>query len=293
MGLDRLAMGLTPYNSLQVALALFVRTNNDFSNYHAATVSLTKRPSHGLSFDMNYTFSKSLDDLGAVQNSASTYQTSFNPTLQYGPSLFDRTHVFNAIFNYDLPAGQGHRFHIGNNVLDKFIEGWYTSGVFRAASGLPRGVTAGNFGGGSFSGSQNLIPLVSPSSISGGANFGVTGTQFGTGGNVNIFSNPDAAAKDYRYPLLSSDGRDGSGNPVRGLGLWNLDSRLGKVTSFHERFKVEISADFFNVFNHVNFADPSLSLLTPATFGVISSELIPADRTQGSRWIELGLRVSF
>ena len=293
MGLDRLAMGLTPYNSLQVALALFVRTNNDFSNYHAATVSLTKRPSHGLSFDMNYTFSKSLDDLGAVQNSASTYQTSFNPTLQYGPSLFDRTHVFNAIFNYDLPAGQGHRFHIGNNALDKFIEGWYTSGVFRAASGLPRGVTAGNFGGGSFSGSQNLIPLVSPSSISGGANFGVTGTQFGTGGNVNIFSNPDAAAKDYRYPLLSSDGRDGSGNPVRGLGLWNLDSRLGKVTSFHERFKVEISADFFNVFNHVNFADPSLSLLTPATFGVISSELIPADRTQGSRWIELGLRVSF
>ena len=80
---------------------------------------------------------------------------------------------------------------------------------------------------------------------------------------------------------------------MRGLGLWNLDSRLGKVTSFHERFKVEISADFFNVFNHVNFADPSLSLLTPATFGVISSELIPADRTQGSRWIELGLRVSF
>lgn len=293
MGLDRLAMGLTPYNSLQVALALFVRTNNDFSNYHAATVSLTKRPSHGLSFDMNYTFSRSLDDLGAVQNSASTYQTSFNPTLQYAPSLFDRTHVFNAIFNYDLPAGQGHKFHIGNNVLDKLIEGWYTSGVFRAASGVPRGVTAGNFGGGSFSGSQNLIPLVSTSSISGGANFGVTGTQFGTGGNVNIFSNPDAAAKDFRYPLLSSDGRDGSGNPVRGLGQWNLDARLGKVTSFHERFKVEISADFFNIFNHVNFADPSLSLLNPATFGVISSELIPADRTQGSRWIELGLRVSF
>jgi Carboxypeptidase regulatory-like domain len=293
MGLDRLAMGVTPYNSLQVALALFVRTNNDFSNYHAATVSLTKRPSHGLSFDMNYTFSKSLDNLGAVQNSASTYQTSFNPTLQYGPSLFDRTHVFNAIFNYDLPAGRGHKFHIGNNVLDKTIEGWYTSGVFRTASGVPRGVFAGNFGGGSFSGSQNLIPLTNPSSFSGGANFGVTGKNFGTAGNVNIFPNPDAAAADFRYPLLSSDTRDGSGNPVRGLGLWNLDSRLGKVTSFHERFKVEISADFFNIFNHVNFFDPSFNLLTPATFGVINQELIPADRTQGSRWIELGLRVSF
>lgn len=293
MGLDRLAMGLTPYNSLQVALALFVRTNNDFSNYHAATVSLTKRPSHGLSFDMNYTFSKSLDNLGTVQNSASTYETSFNPTLEYGPSLFDRTHVFNAIFNYDLPAGRGHKFHIGNSVLDKVIEGWYTSGVFRAASGVPRGVFAGNFGGGSFSGSQNLIPLANPSSFSGAANFGVTGKTFGTAGNVNIFPNPDAAAADFRYPLLSSDTRDGSGNPVRGLGLWNLDSRLGKVTSFHERFKVEISADFFNIFNHVNFFDPSFNLLNPATFGVINTELVPADRTQGSRWIELGLRVSF
>lgn len=294
MGFDRLNMGLTPYNSLQVALALFVRTNNDFSNYHAATFTLSKRPSHGLSFDVNYTFSKSLDNLGAVQNSASTYQTSFNPTLQYGPSLFDRTHVFNAIYNYDLPAGKGHKFHIGDNVLDKVIEGWYTSGVFRAASGLPRGVFAGNFGGGSFSGSQNLIPTVNPSSISGGAHFGVTGSSgVGTSGNVNIFSNPAAAINDFRFPLLTSDGRDGSGNPVRGLGLWNLDSRLGKVTSFHERYKVEISADFFNIFNHVNFFDPSFNRLSPATFGVINTELIPADRTQGSRWIELGLRVSF
>jgi len=56
---------------------------------------------------------------------------------------------------------------------------------------------------------------------------------------------------------------------------------------------VEISADFFNLFNHVNFFDPSLNINSPETFGVISSELIPANRTPGSRWIELGLRVSF
>jgi len=222
---------------------LFVRANNDISNYHAATITLRKRQSHGLTFDMNYTFSKSLDQLGAVQNSASTYQTSFNPGLQYGPSLF--------------------------------------------------GVFAGNFGGGSFAGSENKIPTVDPNSIAGGAHFGVTGTTFGTGGNVNIFSNPDAAAADFRFPLIGVDGRDGSGNPVRGLGLWNLDARLGKVTSFRERFKVEVSADFFNIFNHPNFFDPSFNALSPATFGVINTELIPANRTQGSRWIELGLPVSF
>ena len=293
MGFDREALGLLPYNNLQVFLALFVRTHNDLSNYHAATFTLRKRPSHGLQFDLNYTFSKSLDQLGGVQNNAGTYATSFNPNLQYGPSLFDRKHVFNGIFNYDLPAGRGHKFSSNNVVLDKFISGWYVTGVFRANSGLPIPVVGGDFGGGPFSNSVNMIATVNPGSLGGGAHHGVTGTNFGSGGSTNIFSNPDAAAADFRYPNISTDGRDGSGHPIRGLGLWNLDSRLGKTTSFHERYKVEISADFFNIFNHVNFFDPSLNINSPATFGVISSELIPANRTQGSRWIELGLRVSF
>jgi hypothetical protein len=293
MGFDRTALGLLPYNNLQVVLALFVRTHIDVSNYHAATFTLHKRPSRGLQFDLNYTFAKSLDQLGGVQNNAGTYATSFNPNLQYGPSLFDRKHVFNGIFSYDLPAGKGHKFNSSNSVLDKFIAGWYVSGVFRANSGLPLGVVGGDFGGGPFANSVNLIPTVDPSSLGRGAHHGVTGTNFGSGGSTNLFTNPDAAAGDFRNPNISTDGRDGSGHPVRGLGLWNLDSRLGKTTSFHERFRVEISADFFNIFNHVNFFDPSLNINSPATFGVISSELIPANRNQGSRWIELGLRVSF
>jgi hypothetical protein len=294
IGFDRKALGLLPYNNLQVVLALFMRTHNDFSNYHAATFTLRKRPSHGLQFDLNYTFSKSLDQVGTVQNNAGTYATSFNRNLQYGPSLFDRKHVFNAIFNYDLPAGKGHRFSFSNSVADKLLAGWYVSGVFRANSGAPLTVTGGDFGGGPFASSVNLIPTVDPGSIGGGAHRGVTGSGgFGTAGDVNLFANPGAAASDFRAPLLSSDGRDGSGNPLRGLGLWNLDARLGKVTSFRERFKVEFSADFFNLFNHVNFFDPSLNINNPANFGVINTELIPANRTQGSRWIELGLRVSF
>ena len=293
MGFDRSALGLLPYNNLQVVLALFVRTHNDLSNYNAATFTLHKRPSHGLQFDLNYTFSRSLDQLGGVQNNAGTYATSFNPNLQYGPSLFDRTHVFNALFNYDLPAGTGHKFSFNNGFLDRVIGGWYVSGVFRANSGLPLPVVGGDFGGGPFANSVNMIPTVNPSSLGGGAHHGVTGTAFGSGGTTNIFTNPDAAAADFRYPNISTDGRDGSSHPLRGLGLWNLDARLGKTTTFRERYKVEISADFFNLFNHVNFFDPSLNINNPSSFGVISSELIPADRQQGSRWIELGLRVSF
>jgi hypothetical protein len=312
MGFDRSALGLLPYNNLQVVLALFVRTHTDLSNYNAGKITLRKRPSHGLQFDLKYTFSKSLDQLGGVQNNAGTYATSFNPNLQYGPSLFDRTHVFNAIFNYDLPAGKGHKFSSSNVVLDKIISGWYVSGVFRANSGLPLPVIGGDFGGGPFANSVNMISTVNPNSLGGGAQSNVCGTVgpngqvFGTNGNGagctsdpgtgtgrNLFTNPGAVASDFRYPSISTDGRDGSGHPLRGLGLWNLDARLGKTTTFHERFKIETSADFFNIFNHVNFFDPSLNINNPAGFGVISSQLIPANRTQGSRWIELGLRVSF
>ena len=289
-----------------------MRTHNDLSNYNAATITLRKRPSHGLQFDLNYTFSKSLDQVGTVQNNAGTYTTSFNPNYQYGPSLFDRTHVFNAIFNYDLPAGNGHKFSFGNNIANKIIGGWYVTGVFRAASGPPLTVTNGDLGGGAFANGLSAIPLRNPGqlgagqhgSVCSGANgFGsngdgpnctvAPGTPPPSGTGLNLFANPDAAAAAFRAVDISTDGRDGTGNPLRGVGFWNLDSRLGKTTSFHERYKVEISADFFNIFNHVNFFQPTLNLQSPATFGVISQELIPADRTQGSRWIQLGLRVSF
>lgn len=304
---DRAALGMPTFNNHQINFALFMRTHNDLSNYHAATISLRKRPSHGLQFDMNYTFSKSLDQVGTVQNNAGTYASSFNPNFQYGPSLFDHTHIFNAIFNYDLPAGEGHKFGFQNSFINKIIGGWYVSGVFRAASGPPLTVSDGDLGGGFFGNVTNAIPLTGTSqlgaglhgSVCSGANgFGsngdgpaCTGAPQGTG--LNLFANPDAAAAAFRAVNISTDGRDGTGNPLRGLGLWNFDSRLGKSTSFHERFKVEFSADFFNLFNHVNFFQPSLNLQNPATFGVISQELIPADRTQGSRWIQLGLRVSF
>jgi hypothetical protein len=303
---DRQALGMPTFNNHQINFALFMRTHNDLSNYNAATITLRKRPSHGLQFDMNYTFSKSLDQVGTVQNNAGTYATSFDPNFQYGPSLFDRTHVFNAIFNYDLPGGHGHKFSFGNNIADKFISGWYMSGVFRAASGPPLTVVDGDLGGGFFGNSLNAIPTVGIGTLGAGLHGSVcssggfgsngdgpncTGAPQGTG--LNLFANPGAVAADFRPVDIATDGRDGTGNPIRGLGFWNLDARLGKSTSFHERYKVEFSADFFNIFNHVNFFQPSMNLQNPATFGVISQELIPADRTQGSRWIQLGLRVSF
>ena len=82
-------------------------------------------------------------------------------------------------------------------------------------------------------------------------------------------------------------------SPLPGLGFWNVDMSLGKSTNITERVKVVFSADFFNIFNHANFLDPSFDTTTPSTFGVINTQLVPADRIQGSRWIQIGFRVNF
>ncbi len=310
--------GLPTFNNLSV-IDLFVRTHRDLSNYHAAFFALHNRGWHGLQWDANYTFSKSLDQIGTVQNSASYFASSFNPAFEYGPSFFDRTHVFNLTYNYDLPFGRGHFLSSSSHDwLNKVMGGWYASGIFRANSGAPLTVVEGqsgsSLGGGLIFGvPQAAIPVTIPSTFGGGLHSGVcsgpgnpgsTGdgpncsssypsgtTLSGTG--LNYFGNPTMAINDFRPILLASDGRTGRSRPLRGFGLWNLDMRLGKETKFRERYSLEYSFAFFNIFNHVNFQDPTLDLTNLPTFGVVSQSLTPANRNASSRWIQFGLRVNF
>jgi carboxypeptidase family protein len=313
MDLGRAAAGLTPFDNLQV-LELFMRTSRDKSNYNALAVTLRNNNWHGLFFDMNYTFSKSLDTVGAVQNAAEYYSSSYNPHLDYGPSFFNRPNVFNALFNYDLPLGGSHRLTSSNAALKRVLSGWFTAGIVRISSGVPNLVTVSGqtYGGGlDFGITAGMLPTVPIGSLGGGGvNGGICSTGAGSGGNgpncphppgtpaptgtgLNYFSNPAAAIKDFRQVLIATDTNDGRNSPLPGLGFWNMDMSLGKTTNITERVKLVFSADFFNIFNHVNFLDPSFDTTNPATFGVINTQLVPADRIQGSRWIQLGLRVNF
>jgi len=286
IGMDgfRLGKGLPTFNNFQV-FDLFMRSHKDVSNYHALIVTLRNRPWHGLVYDMNYTFSKSLDTVGAVQNSASYYGTSFFPGIEYGNSLFDRTHVYNGTFSYDLPLGRGHRLGSSHEAINKIIGGWYTAGVVRFSSGVPLLVQESNqvFGGGAiFAFPTGEIPLVNPSSLGGGVH-----------SNGNYFADPAAAAKEFRPILLSSDTTTGRSNPLRGFWFKNLDLRIGKITKITERVGMEYSFDFFNAFNHPTFVDPILDTTNMPSFGAITTQYIPANRNTGSRWIQFGLRVDF
>jgi hypothetical protein len=305
------------------------RRSDDISNYHALTFTLRNRGWHGLTFDVNYTWSKSLDQGGRTQGFINGWDDPWNPNAMYGPSYFDRTHILNGIFNYNLPFGQGHKLSSGNETVNRFIGGWAFSGVFRANSGLPLVVAESGFAyGGGLISSNNVDMIPTGHNFSTGvfnnngnaandtttpnttcatfvAAMGNGGSQVGAASastGLNYFSNPVAAYCSFRPILLTQAGtRDGRSNPLRGFGMWNLDASIGKETAINERFKVRFSADFFNIFNHVTFVDPLTSpgitafidATKPSNFGAISSSFTPAQRPTGSRWIQLGLRVGF
>jgi hypothetical protein len=296
------SLGLPAYNNLQL-LAILMATHGGRSNYHAMFATLRNRSWHGMQFDLNYTLSKSLDQVGDVQNNLAVITSPFDPDIDYGPAQSDRRHVFNAIFTYELPFGRGKRWAY-SNWQDRTFGGWYLSGIYRAFSSLPLFVTDNtSVWGGTVAGlpTQGAIPLSDPSSLGSGIHDGVAGSAgIGTAGNpairgsgLNMFSDPEAAFRSFRRVLLSQDGRQGRALSFRGPGFWNLDLRIGKQTRITERVSFEISADFFNIFNHVNLAAPSLSLNSPANFGVFTSQFTPPNRTDGARWIQIGTRLSF
>jgi Carboxypeptidase regulatory-like domain len=300
--------GLASYDNLE-ALLSEERTYVGTSTYNAMIVNLQKKTNKGLTFQANYTLSKSLDEQLINQDNAGYFNNSYYPRASYGPSLYDRTHTFTGLYVYELPAGGSHRFHFENKAADQIISGWDWSGVVTAYSGLPLVVGEGSEVWGVSSiigGTVAAIPTVNPHSLNSTVNHTDGSNSIGTtaglsgGSGLNIFADPSQAFGDFRAVNISTDTHDGAGSPLRALGEWNYDMAVHKVTTIHESVTLEFSAQFLNIFNHVNFLTPglpassdTLSLQSPQNFGVITNQLIPANREAGSRWIELGLRVSF
>lgn len=275
-----------------------------FQSQFARLLGATKRMSRGLQLSANYTFSRSLDQLGAIQNAASVMPNSFDLDAEYGPSPFDITHLLSSLFVYDLPFGRGRRFNPGNSVLEKIVGGWYVSGIFTAQSGDPLVVNQGPgvWGGSLLLGfTSGAIPTTNPNTFSntinegvnGSNNIGVNGDPVNRGSGLNLFPNPEQVFNSFRRVEISRDGRAGRANPLRGLPRWNLDLSLGKKTFITEGVSLSFVFDFFNVFNKVDFSNPSLDLTNPRAFGVITSKFTPPSRTVGSRGIQFGMRFEF
>jgi len=269
-------------------------TSGSHSSYHSLQTSLTKNSARlGLGLQASYTFSKSLDDTSAVivgAGSAGTIlqtgpQNPWDPSAEKGPSTFDVTHVFAASVIQLLPLD-----HINFlRPLGKTLtSGWQFLNVTTLMTGSPFSVYSGVQQTGAGSAGADRPDLVTMPHFS--TSRAVRQDYFGRGTNNNSFffvpvNLPGGTGPNQGY--FGTLGRD----TFRGPGFHNFDVALIKDTPFGRRGNAELGtlefrAEFFNVFNIVNFGLPN-NIVTGSGFGMIS-------KTAGSsRQIQFSLKLLY
>jgi Carboxypeptidase regulatory-like domain len=264
------------------AISMYGWSSIGSSSYHALQANLKKQFSHGVQFDLNYTYSKSLDITSAASRvgfSVYGYQNiglvgsrlanAFSPNLARAPSDFDLRHQLNLNWVAELPFGKG-RALAGNDsgLLDAFIGGWQLSGLARWTTGFPLSVD----GGQRWPTDWFLTAITQMTSRP------RTGTFKGNG-SVNVFADPAAAQEDFTLPL---PGQVGSRNVLRGDGYAGLDMSLVKrwKMPYSENHSLQFRWEVFNVLNLTRFNAQGVgaSLLTsltqsPNNFGAYTSLL--------------------
>ena len=259
-----------------------ITTSNGNSFYNAGYASVREQMKNGLMFQVNYTWSHSMDDSGLAQEYVFFNPTDgFNFRRDYANSYFDRRHVVTGFFVYDLPFGGKGRFRTGN-FLDKIIGGWSVSSAITASSGLPQKVYNFNSCAELGDGYATQCAAWIPTSTASSAHFAVHHMPDGT---VNVYGNPNAVEAAFRAPLFS-DSRMG-GTPIVGFGRWNVDSALTKTTRITERVSFGLTLQAVNVFNHMEFADPTPDLSNTTTFGQTSTQY------NTPRFLSIGGRIDF
>ena len=214
-------------------------TNKGSSNYHGLLASLHKNMSNGLQFDLNYTFSHSIDNASGIANSiASGDGMGFicdarNLRVCRGNSDFDVKQIINGNFIYELPFGKGKAFgNSSNGTLDRVIGGWSLSGIPTWRSGFAWSDVTGAY----LMGYANNSPAI----LTGNRSALAVDVHRASDGTVYLFKDPDNAAKAFTSP---SGFTVGNRNILRGPGYFNLDLGVAKVIPVSERFKLQFRAD--------------------------------------------------
>ncbi len=269
--------------------ALAVYSTVASSDYHGATFTLRQRFKETLSYDINYTFSKSIDDVSGLQTDA-----PFTPFILNAVDIhqaravsdFDVRHVINANAIWQLPFGKGRAFLNTGGVANAILGGWQLTGIFRWNSGLPVEAPL-DFGGWPTNWNRRnyttRIKAVTESPTRGSA-----------ANPANLFSDPTAAYQSFRS---GQPGERGDRNIFRYPGYFDLDMGLAKsfTMPWNENHKLQLRWEVFNVTNtqHLTSVDGFVQGLdpqnspAPPSFGNFL-------QIQGSpRVMQVGLRYTF
>jgi len=230
------------------------------ANYHAMDLTLRHKMSHGLQFDFNYTFSKSIDMSSDAERAGvrgglgGQVFNSWDPSLNRAISDFDTTHQFNANWIWDLPFGKGRRIAPdAHGALNAMIGGWQLSGLFRLTSGFPVNVSAGARYITNWELSPNAFlstPVKTGTYTVPATN--LDGTPNPDAGAVNVFADGPAAANSFRVPF---PGEVGQRNVIRGPGYFGIDMGLAKrwTMPWSDKQTLQFRWEVFNITNSVRF----------------------------------------
>jgi hypothetical protein len=266
--LDQYYPGGDPYGSVDY------KSDIGASTYHALLLSLDRRFASGLSFQSRYTWSHSIND-GSVGGGESNGPENVNCLrCDKGPSVFDIRNNFTTNLVYELPFGPGKPYLNNSGSLGKIVEGWRVSSIGLWHTGHPLTITMNinstelPDGNDQTTQRPDLVPGV-PVLLPGGAR------------NHTLPINLAAFAPPPLDPNGAVSAFDSSGNPIcslscglisrfgnapngliRALNAWQIDLALMKETKLTERVAMEFGVQVFNIFNHVQFGDPSTDNLT-------------------------------
>jgi len=234
---------------------LYVWRSMGTANYNALQVDLKHKMVHGVQFDFNYTFSKSIDlssdaeRVGTIGGTGGQVQNSWSPYQFRGVSDFDSKHQVTSNWIAELPFGRNHLF--GRNVnkgLDAIIGGWQLSGLGRWTSGFPFSVGNGFQWPTDWDLSGNGIQTAPAKT---GTFYNPDPTKIG---EVNIFGNFYHGADSFREPF---PGEAGQRNNLRGPGFFSVDASLAKrwTMPWNDGHSIQFRWQVFNVSNSKRF-DP-------------------------------------
>jgi hypothetical protein len=264
---------LQPYSQFTGGINVF--DSNDYSNYQGFEFIFKRRIRSGLGYQVAYTWSKSKDNrswdpslssvsTGSSQAASSTPFDLRDRNLNYTWSDFDRRHVFQATYVYELPFGRNKFIDSGNRVLNYVIGGWQLAGTTIVQSGRPFTV---------YSGRNTLSSVVQSTADCTGCTRDMGELVLESGKNFWF----DAAQRaNFALPAPGSIGNTGRNFFLAPM-YFQTDASLSRKFRFNERWSFDLRLDAKNLTNHPSFDNPT-AVINSSIFGRINDTVTNASR---------------
>ena len=248
--------------------SIYAQSTIGTSNYNALQISVRQALRYGLEYDLNYTYSKSLDEGSDPERVlyGSPIINTFGQSQMYAVSDFDVRHNITANYTAPLPLGRGSPFLNRGGLLDRIVGGFQLNGVVHYSTAFPFSAVAANTYGTNFAFSSFEVqtgPIPTGGHHYDAANLAETSLK-------GVTSAQARANLRFAYP-----GETGQRNNFRADGYLSLDDGLSKSFHTFREQELRISAEVFNVLNTNRFNSLNTSTQSPlqtdgtsANFGV-------------------------